>query len=279
MDQVVLVLHPIVQQLAQRHTGAAQHQSQQHAPRRIAGVAGGGACGRDYGGVHHAGGGAVHDGGDTLRQHLGDGVGHQRRLLRVGHGDIDLHHLRGVHGAGGDHPLHIRVGIVHTGLANHLVHRGPRVQDDHIGVHQALGGGQVAGAQAHLGAAHRQGIIVDVHQRTGRVHGRDEKAGVGKSHRTDDDHGRRDQPDMPPERLQQCCQVDLCVVFFVVHGPEKRPSLPVSSPCAGYRDAYSSFTIPQQMMICNAMSVEIFRCAPNDGSVLFFSPAILPAGL
>ena len=217
LQQVVLVLHAVVKQLAHRDEAAAEHQTQQHAQRRIAGIAGRRLAGGRHGGVHHPGGGAVDDVGDAAGQHLGDGVGHPLRLLRVGHGHIDLHHLRGVDGAGADHVLHILIGIIHTGGADHLVQRCAGVEDDNVGVHQALGRRQVRVAQAHLRAAHGQRVVVHIHQRAGRVHGRDYESRIGKGKASHHRNGHQNQPGMPPERLQQRDQIDLRVSFVLIH--------------------------------------------------------------
>ena len=113
--------------------------------------------------------GAVHHGGDLIRQHVHNGVCQHFGFRGVRTCHADAENLRTVDGSGLDHLHQLFIGIAHAGALDDLIqgHSGP--QNNAVCLDQALRCQQLAVADAHLGAGDGEVAAVYVHIGAGLI--------------------------------------------------------------------------------------------------------------
>ena len=213
LEQIILAADLVVKELPQDQRRTAEQESGCHAQDRITGQAGRSLAGRQLRVVHHPDGAALHHTGNAGRQHLGNGIGDLLRLLGILTGYGDLEYLGGVHGLGLDHFLELPVRISHPGGRADLVQGGAAVENDHIGVHQTLGCGQLGVADGLAGILG----VVDVQQGAGLVGRGDKKLCPGEADGACRHRCQRNDPGPAPQGTQQGNEVHLAVDFAFVH--------------------------------------------------------------
>lgn len=132
-----------IHQLPDHDIQHRQCKAQNQADHGILGITGGTGAGRQHRGVDHLGGRSLNDAGDPLGQRIGNGIGSHLSLHRILTGHDHPKNLSGIHSLRSDHGRQLSICTVHAGVVNDVRQGVSGIEDDDVGIAQALGGGNI----------------------------------------------------------------------------------------------------------------------------------------